>query len=368
MFRVLHIMSGADAGGISTVVLNYYRFMNRDCFHFDIALTTKVFGQNGAMLEQLGAKTYYLPLKSHGIKKYEVALKRILKSNSFDAVHVHENETSYIALKVAKDAGVPCRIAHAHTTVPVINLKSEIKRLSGCFFNYKYATTVIACGQMAGNRVFGNYNMRRSKAVVLSNAIDTLKFKYDVAIRNKVRRNLGVCDKFVIGFVGRLSKQKNHLFALRFLKNLIKIKTDVVLMIVGNGEEELELKSYVKENELDCYVKFLGRRADVNELYQAFDLLVMPSLYEGFPVTAVEAISSGLTVFLSDKITKELEFSKFVKYLPLDEIKWVEAISKFQSSNLRFEGCSEMRKNKFDIHVTVKMLEEIYRKDIDDDN
>ena len=154
MYRVLHIMAGADAGGISSVVLNYYRVLDRTKIHFDIAVTTDMIGQNAAEMEKLGAKIYRLPLKSTGLKVFDSALTELLKSGNYQAVHVHENETSYVALRIAKKAGIPQRIAHAHTSSSYVSIKSEIRRLSGCVLNYYYATNVIGCGWLAGERVF----------------------------------------------------------------------------------------------------------------------------------------------------------------------------------------------------------------------
>ena len=210
MYRVLHIMAGADAGGISTVVLNYYRVLDRTKIHFDIAVTTDMIGQNAAEMEKLGAKIYRLPLKSTGLKAFDSALTELLKNGNYQAVHVHENETSYVALRIAKKVGIPQRIAHAHTSSPCTSLKEELRRNSGCILNYHYATNVIGCGHLAGERVFGRFNMKRSKACVLPNAIDSEKFCFDARTRAEVRRELGVEDNFVVGMVGRLSDQKNY--------------------------------------------------------------------------------------------------------------------------------------------------------------
>ena len=210
MVRILHIMGCSDAGGISSVVLNYYRFIDRSKIRFDIALTIPEVGQNGRALQALGADIHFLPLKSEGIGAFRNALLQLLEQNQYDAVHVHENETSYVALQVAKKAGIPCRLAHSHTSSPCEGLKSELRRLSGCVLNYHFATHVIGCGQLAGDRVFGKWNMRRSKALVLPNAVDTVRFAYNEQIRWEVRAELGVEDAFVLGMVGRLSEEKNN--------------------------------------------------------------------------------------------------------------------------------------------------------------
>lgn len=360
MYNVLHIMAGADAGGISSVVLNYYTYLDKTKYHFDIALTTNMVGQNAKAFKALGCKLFFLPLKSEGIKNFENELKKLLESNHYDAVHVHENQTSYIALRVAKQAGIKCRIAHSHTTSPTNNLKDEIRRVSGCVLNSFYATKLVACGDEAGKRVFGRLNMKKSKAVVLPNAIDCDKFKFNLEKRNEIRKELGVENDFVIGMVGRLSEEKNYLFALDFMRDVYKKNDSVKLLVAGNGDKESELKEFVSHNKMNNYVEFLGRRDDACDLYQGFDVLILPSLFEGFPVVAVEALMSGLPVLLSDTITKELDFSKNVKYISLKKEEWVKAVTSSKINLNRLSGVDEMIKHGFDIKSSVKVLEKIY--------
>lgn len=365
MYRVLHIMAGADAGGISTVVLNYYRVLDRTKIHFDIAVTTDMIGQNAAEMEKLGAKIYRLPLKSTGLKTFDSALTELLKSGNYQAVHVHENETSYVALRIAKKVGIPQRIAHAHTSSPYTSLKGELRRLSGCILNYHYATNVIGCGQLAGERVFGRFNMKRSKACVLPNAIDSEKFCFDAQIRAEVRREFGVEDNFVVGMVGRLSDQKNYGKALDIMKAYRKTNPNAILLCAGNGELENVIRKWILENKMSSYVRLLGRRADVNRLYMAFDILLMPSKFEGFPVAAVEAIGEGLPVLLSDTITKELKNCRNVFYLPLHDTRpWLDKLELVSGQDMtdRSYGREQLKKNGLDIHDTAKQLENIYLK------
>ena len=361
MVRVLHIMGCSDAGGISSVVLNYYRFIDRSKIQFDIALTIPDVGQNGRALQELGANIYFLPLKSQGIPAFRAALVQLLQKNHYDAVHVHENETSYVALQVAKQAGIKCRLAHSHTSSPYEGWKSELRRLSGCVLNYHFATHAVGCGQLAGERVFGKWNMRRRKALVLPNAVDTARFAYNEAIREEVRRELGVEDCFVLGMVGRLSEEKNNGYALDLMPKLLQEIPNAVLVVVGNGPDEETFRSKVQEMNLEHCVKQLGRRSDVDRLYQAFDVYLLPSFTEGFPVAAVEAMASGLPVLMSDVITRELEFSSGVTYLPLNAPdRWVQTIKQWQTDADRSVRQSEPAGHGLDIRTNTGILEQIY--------
>jgi len=327
MIRVLHIMGCSDAGGISTVVLNYYRHIDRTRIHFDIGLTIPTVGQNGRLLQELGCRIHFLPLKSEGLAVYRKALAELLEKERYDAVHVHDSETCYVSLQVAEKAGVRCRLAHCHTTSPWEGIKGEIRRLSGCVLNYHYATHVIGCGQLAGERVFGKWNMRRPKAMVLPNAVETERFAFNEQIRREVRQELGLEGKYVLGMVGRLDAQKNYPFAFELMANLRHQLPNVILVAAGNGPDEDMLRGMIEKMGLQDCVCMLGRRSDVNRLYQAFDLFLMPSLYEGFPVAGVEALCSGLPVLLSDQITGELKFGSCVRYLSLKDQKcWIREI------------------------------------------
>ena len=204
MFNVLHVMYGADAGGISSVILNYYRHLVEHGFHFDLALTSDQIGLNAKRFRELGSHIYRLPSKSEGIGAYETALANLLKDNSYDAVHVHENETSYVALRVARKCGVPVRIAHSHTTSPCYSFRDHLRGVSGCVLNGRYATCLISCGKLAGERVFGKWRWRMGKVQFLPNAIDTGSYTFDPSVRRAVRQELGFNEEVVVGMVGRL--------------------------------------------------------------------------------------------------------------------------------------------------------------------
>lgn len=360
MYNVLHLLTGDD-GGITAVVRDYYKYIDKEKIHFDIACITENEGNDIAALREMGTEIFHLPMKSLGIKEYTQHLKKILKHKKYNAIHVHESMTSYIALKVAKEQGVKCRIAHAHTSAPYTSIRSEIRRLSGIILNYHYASNVIGCGKIAGNRVFGNFNMKRKKAVVLPNAINLQKYSFNSTVRSLVREELDVADKFVVGFVGRLSSEKNPLFSLKIMKEIRKKNNNAVLLMAGAGAEEGSIHQYIKGNQMQECVRLLGKRNDAERLYQAFDVFILPSVFEGFPLVAVEALASGLPVILSSNITPEFSFSKSVKYLKVDDASnWAEYINKIAKGYVRTKHLNELDPEVFDMKNVVKKLERIY--------
>ena len=171
MYKILHIIPGeAGYGGIENVVYNYYNNIDRSIFHFDFTINAETPGYNGKRLIDLGSKYYTLPLTTKGLQEYRKKLNSILKNGNYDAVHAHKNEMAFISLEVAKKAGIQCRVAHSHTTAPYTNIKNEIRRISGLVFNNIYATSVVGCGELAGERIFGKTRMHRKNSFVLPNS------------------------------------------------------------------------------------------------------------------------------------------------------------------------------------------------------
>lgn len=360
MYNVLHILTGDD-GGITAVVKNYYSHIDREKIRFDIACVTENEGNDINILKNLGANIFHLPVKSLGIKKYSEALEKLLNKTRYDAIHVHENETSYVALKIAKRLGVKNRIAHAHTTSPYRSFSGEIRRLSGILLNYYYATAVIGCGQLAGERVFGKWNMKRKKGFVLPNAVDFEKYAYNEQVRTRLRDELAISDKFVVGFIGRLAPEKNPIFCLDIIKGLHSFNENAVLVMAGDGCEEEKIRDYIHTNQMEEYVFLLGKRMDAECLYQAFDVLILPSIHEGFPVVVVEALASGLPAILSSNITKEFTFSDIVRYIDIsDKTDWIDSLTVFSNERSNKERMNNLDPSVFDVKCVVKKLEEIY--------
>lgn len=361
--RILHIMGSADAGGIAAVVLNYWKHMDTTVYAFDIALGTEP-GMLGNELISMGAKCYLLPPKHLGIKAHTDALKKILAEQHYDAVHVHGADTAYVTLRTAKKCGIKIRIAHSHSAVKNETLNSILRLMGSAVFNPIYATNLLACGRLAGQRCYGRLNTKRKKYMVLPNAIDTERFAFNPVVRDRMREQLNVSDHIVIGMVSRLSPQKNILYALQVMQLLHEKQNNSVLLIVGNGEMEEEIKSWISKNKMGSYVFLLGRHADIENYYQSFDLFMMPSVFEGFPVAGVEAMASGLPLVLSDTITDELSFGDDVYYLPLSDVEqWVKTILQLIPKTdpaLRLQRQGKVRENGFDIHDTAKKLEAIY--------
>ena len=219
------------------------------------------------------------------------------------------------------------------------------------------ATDFCTCGEEAGKFLFGNVAY-----TLIPNAIDISRFLYNPVIREKKRNELGIKkNEFVIGHVGRLSYQKNHKLLIRILAEFLKQYNDAVLILVGVGEKEEEIKKQVVDLGLEQKVKFLGNRNDVNELYQAMDIFVMPSFFEGVPVVGVEAQFADLPCVFSDKVPKEVKIHSKTEFVPLDAPlqQWVDVIGEYRNVE-RKSMTDELEKSPYNIKTAHSILENYY--------
>ena len=249
---------------------------------------------------------------------------------------------------------MPFTIAHSHNANQDKNLKYLVKLIAKkniC----KYSDHLFACGKEAGEWMF-----KTSDFEILNNAIDTKRYIYNEEKSLEMKEKLGVTDKFVIGHVGRFRFQKNHSFIIDIFKEVCKKEPNSTLLLVGDGPLEEEIKKKVDDLGLLDKVKFLGARDDVNDLMQAMDIFILPSLYEGFGIVLIEAQASGLKCVISDSIPTDAIITKKVKRLSLDDdiSIWVEEILSNKSE--RKEGIKDIEKSKYDITSNAKWLENFY--------
>ena len=365
MIKVLHIINGADLGGISSMILNYYRNIDRQKFHFDFIYSIdEPLGHNGIELQKLGAKFFYVPKKSEGIRTHVHGIKRILNEGQYNAIHVHSSLTSYVALAVAKHCGVKVRVAHAHNAVKEIRgIKAKTNRMIGNALIKHYATLRLACSKDAAIYTFGAKSIHESNVKILPNAIDPQKYVYSRDMRAKKRIELGISEStFVFGTVGRMTTEKNQMFLVGVLKEMIRKIPNTIMLLVGDGELRSDIENKVQQQGLSDNVIFTGQWTDVPDLLNVYDVFVMPSHYEGFPVAGIEAGANGLPLVLSDTITRELGFLPRVNYLSLNEppLNWADMISSYVNVERNMNVLDVIKANSYDIESSTKILSDIY--------
>lgn len=362
--RVAQIIGKWLGGGVESVVMNYYRHIDRNKIQFDFICDNDSTNIPYEEIEKLGGKVILIPPYQE-IFKYHNTLKKVLKDGNYKIVHSHINTLSVFSLFAAKCAGVPVRIAHSHSTTNKKEKKKNLLKQVLKPFSRLFATDYMCCSELAGRWLFGNKEYDNGNVYLLNNAIDLDKFKYDEKVRKEKRKELDISgDTLVIGHVGRFVEQKNHRFLIDIFNEVHKEEKNSILLLAGQGPLMDEIKEKVKNLGLEDNVRFLGQRNDINELYQAFDVFLLPSLYEGLPVVGIEAQATGLLCVFSDDMTKEIKILKSTQFLSLNRkaSEWAKIILDKSKLNCNKDTSKEMSKNSFNINAEANKLEEIYRK------
>lgn len=355
--RVLQVVTHMERGGLESMLMNYYRYIDREKIQFDFLVHRQERAAYDDEIEAMGGKIYRLPRLVPWSKAYLTALNRFFDEHpEYRIVHVHQDCLSSVILKAAEQHNTPVRIAHSHNANQDRNLKYPIKlwcrrSIPRC------ATHLFACGKDAGDWMFGGASYQ-----IINNAIDTAAYTYDTNKRVEMRRQLGLAGELVIGHVGRFNPQKNHPFLMDIFAALLKKESNAVLLLVGGGEGMSKMQEKVQALGIAEHVRFLGVRSDVADLMQAMDMFVLPSLYEGLPVTMVEAQAAGLPCIISDKVPPECILTEgLVDVMPLSASPetWAEKILAKRAIP-RTDRRAEIAAHGFDITTEAVKLQEFY--------
>ena len=357
MIRILQSVNIMDRAGLETMLMNYYRHMDRDVVQFDF-LTHRV--DKGAYDDEIlsmGGNVYHAPrLLMFNSPEYSRYMRMLFRDHpEYRIIHSHIDAMSYFPLLAGKRNGIPVRIAHSHSSELENDFKKPVK-----YFCLKHITDVAthncACGHRAGQFMFGDRPFR-----LINNAIDLDSYGFSEETRMRKRLELGLEGKFVVGHVGRYCYIKNQLFLIDVFNAIIRKRPDSHLLLVGKGEDLEKIKKKVNELGIGNKVSLLIDRSDVNELYQAMDVFVMPSLFEGLPLVAVEAQASGLRCVASDKISSEINLSSSIEQLSLDlgSEKWADHILGLDVTRNK-NARKELSQNGYDIRLEALKLQQWY--------
>lgn len=363
--HVLVLDTVMDRGGAEAMIMNYMRNVNRDLIKFDFLTNRDYRAAFEDEIESLGGKVYHMcPMYPGKFGQYKREVREFLKEHpEYKIIHSNLEERSYFALKEAKKLGVPVRISHSHNRPLGFDLKLIMRYYFRFMLKY-YNTHMFSCGVEAGDWLYGKKN--RDKVIIMNNAIDARAYTYDVEKSLAMKEQLGVTAKKVIGHVGRFFAQKNHPFLIDIFNEIHKKDADTVLLLVGGGELDDRLKNEMKQKVsdlgLDDCVQFLGVREDVADVMQAFDLFLLPSLFEGLPVTMVEAQSSGLPCVISDKVPIQCDITGNVKVVELDASPdvWADVVLQYLDEFKREDTFDKISEAGFDIKDNAKWLQEFY--------
>lgn len=318
MIRVIQYIGSMKIGGSQSMIMDLYRNIDREIIQFDFVIHADGITPLAIEAQKMGAIIYECPRYcGKTARSYSKWWNDFFKQHpEYKIVHSHVRSTASIVLNIAKKHG--CKtIAHSHSTSSGGGINAIVKNL----FQYQIrfiADYFIGCSQEAGEWLFGKRVCISNRYFIVRNAIDSKKYIYDEIIANSVRKELGYSkNEIVIGHVGRFSKPKNHMFLLNVFNEIHKKNKQYKLLLVGDGELRDDIEQKIYEYGLSNEVTLLGVRSDVNRLMMAMDLFLFPSLWEGLPVSVVEAQAAGLPCVISDSITKEVCITPLVKQISL---------------------------------------------------
>ena len=361
MLKVLQVVTYMGRGGLETMLMNYYRRIDRSQVQFDFLTHRKERFDYDDEIEELGGTIYHLPVLNPFSKGYTNALGRFFDEHpEYQIVHVHQDCLSSIILKAAKEHEVKVRIAHSHSSSQDKNLKYFIK----LFYRRRiprYATHLMACGKDAGDWMFSG-----SPYQVLNNAIDADAYAFNSLRRMQARKSLGVSDDtLLVGHVGRFAEPKNHAFLIDIFRQISDFVPNSKLLLVGDGELRQGIEGKVLQCGLQDRVIFIGVRSDVPDLMQAMDVFVFPSLYEGLPLSILEAQAAGLPCLISDRVPADCKVTNLVEQVDLGAgaKKWAEKAieaSKCERRDTRLE----IKESGFDVEKNAEALMEFYQNAI----
>lgn len=353
--KVLHIVTRIDSGGISSFLYNYYKYTDKQKVNFDIvAIGTGVKQGYHDQFESLGVNIYYMP---DNIVKRLNFLAKLIRKNKYDIVHSHIELQSAVYLTIAAICGTKVRISHAHLSRANPGFKNKLLR----GLMNAVVTKRVGASDLSLNAVFGEKYGKLG--VVINNAVEVAKFSFNSEIRKQYREKLGLNNKLVLGFVGRISYQKNIFFLVKTFTELAKVNQNVVLLIVGDGELRIEMEKELQKNNVFDKTLFLNTRDDVNALMMAMDIMLLPSFYEGLPLVLVEAQCAALKCIVSDEVTKLISITDYILYKGIEDndVKnWVSTIIEIGNNYTRKPIDDLITEHNFNIEAEANKLIDFY--------
>ena len=365
MIRVLHSVSNMDRAGIETMLMNYYRHMDRTKIQFDFLCNKKKPGDYDEEIRSLGGRIYRTPgLNPAKYPQYLKFMKKLFRENpEYKIIEAHNGALGVYALHSAKASGIPVRIFHAHGASITKDWKLPLKLVCKALLPFNM-NRHFSCGIAAAECYFGHKVVDSGDYVLIPNAIDIERFLFNSHIRQQIRDAYGLADKHVIGHVGRFMAQKNHRFLLELFAAFKKQDPMAHLVLLGEGELMDEMKALAAELGVSDSVTFTGVVSNVNEWYQAFDVFVLPSIWEGLPVVGVEAQAADLPCIFSASVTGEIGILEKTKFIKLEDSLdlWMDALKDALRSAKRGNVRDKIASHGYDIHTEAVKLQDRYMK------
>lgn len=364
MIRVLHVFGCLERGGAETMIMNYYRHIDRTKIQFDAITHLKAIGSYESEIISLGGKIYRLPrFKGYNIIQYIYAWDKLLSIHrEWDIIHIHTFTIAGLILPIAKKYDIKIRITHSHNTIKNFSLFKGIANLLLKRIALKYSTNFWACGQEAGMHYFGN-----NKFKIMKNAINTSNYNFSKEVRKLKRKELECNGKLIIGHIGSFRIEKNHSFIIDIFAYIHKINNNAILLLIGDGALRVQIEQKVQNLNLSNNVILTGTRSDIPELLQAMDVFLFPSLFEGLGLVVIEAQAAGLSSIISDTVPNEAMITTLTHKMQLsaNAEEWATEVLKYAEIRERKNMYETICNSGYDISANVKWLESYYSKLVD---
>lgn len=356
--RILYVNGGLlDRGGITTYMLTFASYLKKKGILVDYIVHGDGIGEKEYIAKKMGSKIYHVPIKSKNFLMNLISISKVIKKENYKIVHSHMDAGNAIVLWIAKCCKVPIRISHSHNTNFLTNNKFKIA-INKLFKKMikSNSTNLFACSKSASKWLYDN-----SESTIINNAIILDNYYFNPKTRSLIREKYNLEDKFVIGHIGRFDYQKNHLFMLNLFSQLINEIPNSVLMLIGDGFLRKDIEEKAKKLGINEKVIFGGSVENANDYYNAMDMFLFPSKFEGLGISLIEAQINGLNCVISSTIPEEAKLSRHVITHSLDDDMslWIKSIKDIYKDNKRYELSYDSIKH-FDIAYESDRLANIY--------
>ncbi len=360
--KVLLIAASLRIGGAEKVAADIGFYADPQQYEMHYVVFGDETGEYEPELRARGCRIFHLQQPSDSYRAYMESLKKLIRTCHYDVIHAHTMFNIGWGMLAGRLYGVPVRISHAHSSLEEPrSLKVRLYEAAMRFLILVCATDYVACGQRAGRRLYGRRAFQR-RGTLLLNGIDTQSFAFDAQRRDAFRKGLGLEDKLIIGHTGHLAAVKNQSFLLSLMPEILKRQPQAYLLLLGEGEERPILERKIRSLRLEEHVCMTGNVRNVPDYLNAMDVFAFPSLYEGMPLSIIEAQSNGLPCVISDRIPGDVFLTDLLHPLPLeDSAAWVDAICGTKRSGPE-KYAAEMRQSGFDVSAAMQKIYAIYKK------
>ncbi len=358
--RILQVVTHMNVGGIETMLMNYYRALDKTRYQFDFLVHRDARAAYDNEIEQMGGRIYRTcSIRPGHFFKYFRFLDSFMKEHAHEyiAIHSHLQENSGFALKYAQKYNIRNRVCTSHSAGNKKDFK-YLFRIVSKHFGQKYITQRLACGIDAGKYLYGRRDFK-----VLPNAIDVNRFVFNPSKSSKIRESHQWGNHLIIGNISSFSYPKNHLFLIDIFSEILKLDNNAILVLVGDGILRDAIEKKIKELNIEKQVFLEGIRSNTDEYLSSFDIFLFPSLYEGLPVSVIEAQASGVKCVLSDAIDKNVDITGDICFLPLSMSpqEWAEKIISMKSYH-RSNNQQKIMDAGYDVNRNIEKLIEIYTR------